>query len=232
MKGCPNHVIFQNLDPLRLRKTLLTSRPFVDISSLIAFLWGVGIPVIHLRINPLASKHMCAMSVRVGDRYAILLARDSSYPAPTAFHLAHEIAHILLGHLPGDGSIVDMVGPEERVDENDPEEIAADRFALELLTGNPDTFVENIGIGRSARQLATEVIRVGHAYAIEPGTLALCYGFSSKDWGVANKSMHYIYNQPSPVWEVINKIAIKQLEWEEISDESSAYLRAVVGGIN
>jgi hypothetical protein len=231
IKGCPSYLPIEKLDPLELRHSILASRPFVDITSLISFLWGVGIPVIHLRVHPLVAKHMCAMSVRIGDRYAVLIAKDSNYPAHTIFHLAHEIAHIALGHLSDGGSIIDMDDPAERVEENDPEEIAADQYALQLLTGYAQLTVENTGTGRSARQLATEVIRAGQLNAIEPGTLALCYGYTNKDWATANKAIHFIYNQPSPVWENINKIALTQISWDLMSEESSSYLRAVMGGV-
>lgn len=231
IKGCPSYTSLHNLDPLELRQSILASRPFVDITGLIGFMWGVGIPVIHLRVHPLAAKHMCAMSVRVGDRYAVLIARDANYPASTAFHLAHEIAHIALGHLTDGGAIVDMDDPAERVEETDPEEIAADRYALELLTGYPKLDVENIGAGRSARQLAAEVMRAAQLNAIEPGTLALCYGYTTKDWATAQKSMQFIYDNPVQVWEGVNKIAATQIQWEQLSDESSSYVRAVMGGM-
>jgi hypothetical protein len=231
IKGCPSYASLQNLDPLELRQSILASRPFVDITGLIGFMWGVGIPVIHLRVHPLAAKHMCAMSIRIGERYAVLLARDANYPASTAFHLAHEIAHIVLGHLANGGAVVDMDDPAERVEETDPEEIAADRYALTLLTGYPRLDVENTGAGRSARQLAAEVIRAAQPNAIEPGTLALCYGYNTKDWATVQKSMQFIYNKSVPVWEGVNKIAASQLQWELMSDESSSYIRAVMGGI-
>jgi hypothetical protein len=231
IKGCPSYRSLHDLDPLALRQSLLASRPFVDITGLIGLMWGVGIPVIHLRVHPLAAKHMCAMSVRVGDRYAVLLAKDANYPASTAFHLAHEVAHIALGHLSDGGAVVDMDDPTERVGEADPEEISADRYALTLLTGVPSLDVENIGAGRSARQLAAEVMRLAPQYVIEPGTLALCYGYTTKDWAVAQKAMQFIYDKPVPVWEGVNKIAATQIQWELMSDESSSYVRAVMGGI-
>lgn len=231
IKGCPSYVPSYNLDPLELRRSILATRPFVDITGLIGFMWGVGVPVIHLRVHPLAAKHMCAMTVRVGDRYAVLLARDANYPASTAFYLAHEIAHIALGHLSDGGAVVDMDDPTERVEETDPEEIAADSYALQLLTGYPKLDVENAGKGRSARQLAAEVMRVAQSSAIEPGTLALCYGYTTKDWATAQKAMQFIYKEPVPVWEGVNKIAATQIQWAEISEESSSYIRAVMGGV-
>lgn len=228
--GLPVYTPLHELDPLGLRKSILASRPFVDLTALIGFLWGVGIPVIHLRVHPLAAKNMCAMSVRIGDRYAVLLARDANYPAPTAFHLAHEIGHIALGHLSDGGAVIDMDDPSERIEETDPEEIGADQYALKLLTGYPKLEVENIGAGRGARQLAAEVMRAGRPNGIEPGTLALCYAYTNKDWATAQKSLQYIYENPAPVWERINKIAATQIQWRLMSDETSNYVRAVMGG--
>lgn len=230
IKGCPSFTPLHNINPLELRKSILASRPFVDLTSLIGFMWGVGIPVIHLRVHPLAAKHMCAMSIRAGERYAVLLAKDASYPAPTAFHLAHEIAHIALGHLSDGCSVVDMDDPAERVEESDPEEIEADRYALMLLTGYPKLDVVNTGAGRSARQLAAEAKRVAQSTAIEPGTIALCYGYTTKDWATPQKAMQFIYDKSAPVWERVNKIAATQIQWEQLSDESSSYVRAVMGG--
>ena len=42
---------------------------------------------------------MAAMTVHAASGNAILLAKDSGYPAQLAFYLAHELAHIALGHL-------------------------------------------------------------------------------------------------------------------------------------
>lgn len=229
VNGLPHYTPLHELDPARLRKSILASRQFVDLTGLIGFLWGFGIPVVHLRVQPLAAKNMCAMSVRIGDRYAILLARDASYPASTAFHLAHEIGHIALGHLADGGALIDMDDPTERIEELDTEEIEADEYALRLLTGYPKLEVENIGAGSSARQLAIEVMRVAAQTRIEPGTLALCYAYTNKDWATAQKSLQYIYERPLQIGEQVNRIAAMQIKWDLMNDETSNFVRAVMG---
>lgn len=231
INSLPNYTPLHELDPIGLRKSILASRQFVDLTGLIGFLWAIGIPVIHLRVHPLAAKNMCAMSVRIGDRYAVLLARDANYPASTVFHLAHEIGHIALGHLPDGGALIDMDDPTERVEETDSEETEADEYALRLLTGYPKLAVENTGSGRSARQLAQEVKRIAGQTSIEPGTLALCYAYTNKDWPTAQKSLQYIYQKPLPVWEGVNRIAATQIKWDLMSDETSNFVRAVMGGL-
>lgn len=90
---------FEPVTATQLREMLLKGRPHVGLLELLMASWSMGIPVIHLRVYPLSAKRMSAMSVRVGDRFAILLARDAVYPAPIAFHVAHELGHIFLGEL-------------------------------------------------------------------------------------------------------------------------------------
>lgn len=99
LEATPNPGVFEPMTAAQLRQLLLNGRPHVGLLELLMASWSMGIPVIHLRVYPLSAKRMSAMSVRVGDRFAILLARDAVYPAPIAFHVAHELGHIFLGHL-------------------------------------------------------------------------------------------------------------------------------------
>lgn len=211
-----------------LRATLLGGSPFIDLHTLISLLWAIGIPVIHLRIYPLPAKRMCAMAVKANNRYAILLAKDSDYPASTIFHLAHEIGHIALGHLNESEALIDMDDPIEHK-EKDEEEAAADRYALSLLTGSPDFGVINEGAGRSSRELAEFAMGISTKRGIEPGTFALCYGFTSGDWPVAIGALKHIYTGQHPVWQTVNKAALSQIIWENLDDESGSYLYAVTG---
>lgn len=215
-----------------LRRTILGDRPNVGLLELLSTSWGLGIPVVHLRVYPLSAKRMCAMCVRVGNRYAILMARDARYPAPLAFHLAHELGHVLLGHLGEGESIVDLESVEDYGGSRDAEEHHADDFALEVLTGRQTLQFAVEGEGRGAQQLASEVIRVGRDERIEPGTLALAYGHATGNWDTASGALQFIYKQPYDAWRAINEIAIRQLRWDLISDEAGHFIRAVLGAIN
>lgn len=97
----------QQIEAKQIRESILLNRTFVDLQSLVATCWALGIPVIHLRVFPQRAKRMHAMVAKVGDGHAILLARDSNYPADVAFTLAHEIGHIMLGHISTNSPIVD-----------------------------------------------------------------------------------------------------------------------------
>ena len=231
LSGVPNYVVLQDVDAATLRTSILSSQKFIRFQDLLGLLWGIGIPVIHLQVHPLAAKHMCAMAVSIDDRYAILLAKDAKYPAATAFHLAHEIGHILHGHVERGSAVIDMADPVEQATQGDDEENSADRFALELLTGDPDFTIEKIGAGRGGRQLAAQVIKLGDQLRIEPGTLALCYGYVTKEWATVYAAMPFVYQEAAPVWRATNLTAANQIEWGHLGDENSNFIRAVMGGI-
>lgn len=230
IRAVPSYHPAEGIEATTLRKSILGQHMFVGLEGLLAFLWGVGVPVIHLRVFPFSAKRMCAMAVRAGERYAVLLARDSQYPAWTAFHLAHEVGHIVLGHIRSNSALVDMEDLSEAAMAQDDEEIAADRYALHLLTGNPDLKVVTKGQGHNPMELAGQVLKLGSELAIEPGALALCYAHSTKDWSTAQAALPHIYERSIHTWEVINGIAIKQIMWNEMSDENECFIRAVMGG--
>lgn len=214
---------------LSLRKLLMRTRPYVDLVDLLLLCWSAGIPVIHLRIFPWPQKRMAAMTVRVADRYAILLGKDSMYPAHVAFYLAHELGHIARGHLESDKVIVDFESERPGLDTNDNEEISADSFALELLTGMASPIVLPSTERYTARSLARTVLRASQELGIEPGTLALCLAYSTNDWRTSNAAMKYIYRASSIVWQEVNRFARRQLTGGQVPDDTADYLSAVLG---
>jgi hypothetical protein len=212
-----------------IRDAVLHEAPFVHAEALLAFAWGVGIPVLQLRIFPLAQKRMHAMTAAVGDRAAVLLARDSSYLAPMTFTLAHEIGHVMLNHLAGATAVVDFEDPLVSPEPGDDEEAAADRFALELLTGQPEPVVLTDIERFSATQLANAVGQQGPRLGIEPGVLAMCAGHTTKQWDKVYGSLKIIApgQQDVPGW--LNSIAERQLDWPAMPEDSQDYLRVVMG---
>lgn len=209
-----------------LRDAILKTKPYVRLVDLISTCWALGIPLIHLQVFPCTHKRMAAMSVGFNGRNAIMVGKDSNYPAQIAFYIAHELGHISLGHLTHQSMLVDLDGKE--LSNNDEEEIAADRFALELLTGQPHPTVLPKGAS-SPRELARAARQTGAALKIEPGTLALCFAFSTKNWGTANAAMPFIYESPKPVWSEINNVALNQLNLDAIPEDARSYLTSVIG---
>lgn len=215
-----------------LRDLILRKQDYVRLLDLLSLSWSAGIPVVHLRVFPWSQKRMSAMSLRRGRRHAILLARDSMYPAHIAFYLAHELAHVVLGHLSDQNVVVDLEDAELASADTDPEEAAADAFALELLSGESSpTVLASTSSKASAAGLADAALGASKELRIEPGTLALCFGYSTGNWGIANAAMAHIYSSPKPVWREVNQVALRELSFDQVAEDFQPYLMAVLGGI-
>jgi hypothetical protein len=211
-----------------LRSLLLDGSTAVELVGLLAACWSTGIPVAHLRVSPLANKSMHAMVVGNAGRHAILLSRDASYPAITAFTLAHEIGHVALGHVREADIIVDAEDPA-RGAEGDEEERAADRYALEVLMGSAEPAINiNFDTFNSA-ELADAVLRAGPEYGIEPGTLALAVAYQRNAYPVAMAAMRFIYANSSPVWQAVNRVASRHLRFDAVGDDGADFLARVLG---
>lgn len=212
------------------RQVLGSGRPYVDLLDLLSLAWSFGVPVIHLRVFPWAHKRMAAMTVRLGDRWVVLLGKDSGYPAPIAFYLAHELGHIALNHLAADRLIVDFEEVQPQTQADDEEERAADEFALELLTGDPrPTVLPDVPGRRSARELARVALGSADALQIEPGVLAQCFGYSTGEWATATAALTHIYARSIPTWTVVNGVASGQLNLEGLPEDATDFLEVVLG---
>ncbi|MBN9669481.1 ImmA/IrrE family metallo-endopeptidase [Roseibium aggregatum] len=216
---------------LQLRSAILQSNKFVDLRALVATSWALGIPVAHLRIFPLRHKLMHAMVVTVEDRMVILLGKDAEYPAPIAFTLAHELGHIMLGHLKEVPALVDLEQDPNR-EEKDAEEKEADEFALELLTGSTHPEIEASTLNYSAQSLAEAALKSGEAHQIEPGTLALCLAYQTNTWPKAIAALKFMYTDRKPVWKEINLILESEIEWSLLPHETQLYIRKATGLLN
>ena len=214
-----------------LREEVLASgRPYVDLLDLLNVCWAVGTPVAHLRVFPWPQKRMAAMAVAIGERWAILLAKDAVHPPAIAFYLAHEIGHLALGHVGADRIIVDLEGPEATVGcVDDDEEIQADRFALELLTGHPEPTVVVTGEQPNAARLATAALERSAELQIEPGMIAQVYGYSTGAWQIATGALKVIYEEEKPVWQEVNAVALRELRLDLLPDDTAEFVSVVVG---
>lgn len=213
-----------------LRAMLIEMGP-PDLPALLTVCWAVGIPVAHLRVWPLARKAMHAMVVGQHGRHAILFNREASYPAIVAFTLAHEIGHIALGHVPADDILVDAEDPAGAADHDD-EETAADRFALEVLLGDPEPDIQINFDAFNHVELADAVMRAGPEYGIDPGMLALAVAFRRNSWPVAMAAMRLIQPQPVVVSDLVNRVAAGQLDLDRLGSDSAVFIERLLGIAN
>ncbi len=213
---------------VRIRDAILSDSQFVDFESLIATCWALGVPVVHLKVFPLHSKRMHAMVVALNGRYAVLLGRSANYPAPLAFTLAHEIGHIMLGHMANVPALVDIDNPGSAASQDD-QEIEADCFALELLTGSPKPILKANSTSFSASSLAAACMDAAQTSSVEPGTLALCFAYQTGEWMKGMAALRHIYPRQQELSLMVNQIAQSQLNWGSLNEEARRYLQNVMG---
>ncbi len=226
-RTAPSGKGFHGISAEELRQSILKSSQYVDLRTLLAACWGLGVPVVHLRVFPLTVKAMHAMVTGVGDVAAIMLGRDASYPAPLAFTLAHEIGHIALGHVLSGTALVEVEDPAQAKD-HDQEEQAADAYALTLLTGSPSPEITTEFDRYNAPTLANAAIKAGPLHRIEPGTLALFVGHLQGNWPVVMTALRMIYPHPVQIWKAVNALACEEINWEALVDDDKDFVRALL----
>lgn len=164
---------------------------WVGLTSLVDYCWSVGLPVLHISAFPPRAKKMMGLaSVRSGH-HAVVLSKRVKHSAWLVFILSHELGHIVQGHVSRDGVLVDeLVDRRSR----DKEEKAANAFALELLTGNPELRVLPMGLGRSAQALARAALQVGVHEQIDPGHIVLncAYQMGTDFFALANAALRLL----------------------------------------
>ncbi|MCW2751211.1 MAG: hypothetical protein JWR83_2321 [Aeromicrobium sp.] len=221
-------VDLRGLTATALRETLVSDWSSVNLKGILTFCWSIGIPVLQLRLFPLEAKKMAAMSVRVGDRYAILLGRETTHPAQLAFIVAHELAHIASGDIDETGAALDVEDPIE-LSERDSSETGADSFALELLTGDPAPEIKQDRHPSNSASLVKAVRQAGQERGIDPATLALCWGHTTGDWRLTFAALKSIGPADFNGGDYLNELAVATLDWSTLSDESADSLHLAIG---
>jgi hypothetical protein len=136
----------------------------------------------------------------------------------------------MLGHLKDNLAVVELDDIlTSSIGHEDEEEQEADRFALEVLTGRSKPLVLPKAEKFLAQDLAKTALEASKDLQIEPGTLALCLGHSTKRWDKAFASMEFIYSLEEPLWKTINTIAATQIDLSVLSEEFSSYLHKIMG---
>ncbi|MGQ0621022.1 MAG: ImmA/IrrE family metallo-endopeptidase [Panacagrimonas sp.] len=181
---------FTGLRPaLEIRNQLL-ARPdcmWPELSNLVDYCWQHGIGVVHVTRLPKVpkAKKIEGLATFVGKRPVIVLCSGRDSPAWLAFHLAHELGHIMCGHVkPGDGPLVDV-----KLDgvNDEAQELEADQYAFQVLTGHPD--LKLTGPGLTGPALAQAARKFGEDHRIHPSTVALIYGYCQKRIPVAQAAL-------------------------------------------
>ena len=155
-------------DPAALRASILaTGAHFVGMRELLSVCWRANVPVLHVSLPPGLLK-FDALVTSSADKYAISLCRNEDSDAWLAFHIAHEIGHIALGHLVGDAMLVD-----EKIETNPfvaQQEREANEYAAVLMGSS------NVKLPALSYSDAASFLNAGRKEKVLPGHLVLKAG--------------------------------------------------------
>lgn len=209
------------------RQSILGKWAVPDLEGLLDFAWDHGIIVAHMAELPKASKKFDGLTMFVAQRPVVVLGTGRDSPAWVAFDLAHELGHVLCGHITPNSAISEA-GLESEDDFSsqlgDPEETEATRFALELLTGDPAPSFQPV-YGLTGARLAAIAQQEGAAQKVDPGVLALIYGRSAGRIGAAQNALNHL-DQRSGAHEIISAGVRRHLK-DEIPESTRMLVNLV-----
>ncbi|MEZ6099096.1 MAG: ImmA/IrrE family metallo-endopeptidase [Pirellulaceae bacterium] len=213
-------------DGSEIREAILSAGArWVSLSSLVDWCWNNGIPLLHVTSFPRSSRKMDGMAALVDGRPVIVLCKNVKQEAWLLFILAHELGHIVRGHVSQNGVLVD-----EHIakDSTDDQETEANATAIEILTGDSDCRFSSPGRWPNAKDLADAAKEHGRIHQIEPGHIVLNYSnYKGPSFhALGNAALKLIYPHPDATKLVHDKMAAN-LDWSGIPEDSSEFLMRV-----
>lgn len=200
--------------------------PWVSLDALLDYSWEHGLPVLHLSGFPRGIKRMHGLAAMLSQRPVAVLCQNHKFSAWQLFILAHELGHIACGHLSAGQHI--LVDQDVDQDSADTEESEANRFAMELLSGNPDLRVQATSRWPNAQELADAGLRRGKELQIDPGHFVLNYAHSMGKafYAVANGALKSI-EPDARAPELIRRKMAANLDWSKLPGDSSEFLMRI-----
>lgn len=220
-----------------VRNEILKNQQYVNLEGLLVFCWSCGIPVVHFDGFPKTQgvHKFDGMVAFFYERPVIVISLTRRSPAWLLFILAHELGHIIKGHLNNNAIVDEKINP----DSEDAEEIEASEFAVELLLGKPDIGYDTLHKFIEGQQLATYAQNISDRDNVSPGVVVLNYAWGKinrtaikKDqhrivWATANKALKIIEGDADAPKQ-INHYARKYLNLDKLDGDSQDYLELVL----
>lgn len=215
------------------RQAVLTDFPgnWLGLRNLIMYCWAHGVPVVYLAAMGQDVAKMDGMVVQTDERPVIVLSKNADLWAWQLFVLAHEAAHIALGHVEPDEILVDEdLGKESyAMEDPDVDERAADAFAIELLNGRPDATYRVSDERVNAPTLAQAAFDHGKARQIDPGHIVLNFAHRSGNWPTGVAAAKILQGNHAAAAVVINDAMWRELDPDAFSDDTLEFLRRATG---
>jgi len=235
----------ENLDAQAVRSQILETGQLVTLESLLDFCWKLGIPVVHTNNFPKVTgqKKFDGMVGEYGDRPVILISNNRKSPAWLAFILAHELGHILCGHVKGssiiDEYILDMNEPIDFDDDSQRQELEANRFAVELLFGHENAKYDT-PLNLSPVSLVNHAKDNAQKDLVNPASIVLNYAWFKEKmattekakksiWAITGEALKSFEKQTITAKEIINRELVKHLDWRNLSGDNQEFLERMTG---
>ncbi|MDP3580466.1 MAG: ImmA/IrrE family metallo-endopeptidase, partial [Ignavibacteria bacterium] len=189
-------------------------------NNTLEYLWSSGIPVLHVPVFPKEVNKMDGMAVNLNGRPLIILSKNRRHDAWLLFILAHELGHIISGHLSNTDQIIYDVNLETEADD---EEQVANEFAAEFLNGakSPSYFSSNISFN-SPYGLVNYIRPLSKKLSVDTGIIALNYAYRTKNYALAEKALNILAPKADAVKLIQMKMKTK-LDLEKLSEENYDY---------
>ncbi len=224
-----DYVKVEGINPEEIRNSILCSgASCVGLAELTRWCWQHGIPVLHLPEFPTAANKPDGMLLRANGRPVIVICKNAKFPAWLLFILAHELGHLIAGHLESFDAVVDDSVSEAFAFSEHSVEEQANRNAIAILTGDPSLRFSMTGRWPSAAQLAQLAIQTGHKKSIDPGHVVLNYShvMGREHIAVANAALKQIEGHRNGP-QILRNILAENLQWQLIPEESAEFLSRV-----
>jgi len=210
--GLPN-------ESLEIRSQIIERYNSITLNNVLEFLWSSGIPVLHVSEFPKSTKKMDGMAVNYKGRPIIILSKNRKHDAWLLFILAHELGHIVKGHINKLDSVI--YDSDIEIEEQDNEEKEANNFALELLIGDsqPNIIKKEIKL---AFELVNIARPIGNKLNIDPGIIILNYAYRQRKYALSEQALKIL----SPHADAISVVKSKMQEYlklENLSEENRDY---------
>lgn len=214
-----------------IRKRILEQYPCLNLDGLLNFCSRIGIPVIHFSQVPQSCHRFQGMVMVLQDRPIILVSRNERSPAWLTFIIAHELGHILQGHLADNNILLDE---EIHLESDDQEEDEANQAAAELILGHPgisyDLWIKFL----KAETLASRAQQFAAESHNDPGVIALNIAWNRAHrartkkeadiaWATGKKALHLL-ERDCDAPQQINQHLFNSLDWDRLGDDNRDYL--------
>jgi Zn-dependent peptidase ImmA (M78 family) len=220
-----------------VRSEILHLQKFVNLKGVLNWCSNYGIPVVHFNEFPNSHKvhQFHGMVAYFYSHPVVVISLNKSFDAWLLFILAHELGHLIKGHVNTDAIIDEEVTPESA----DNEEIEANEFAVELLLGKPDmTYYTPRRF--TGEKLADYARNVSERDKVDPGVVALNCAWSKAKlvnskkeksiiWATTIKALKLIEGD-SNASLTINQHLKYSLDLDRLDEDSQDYLELAIGG--